>query len=134
MTEDANKQIVLQYVEAFNRGDIDTLGKLFASDAQIFGVLGWGGLDKAMPIWQELHESFAINLHVEDMVAEGNVVAVRYTERGTSVKSFRGQPATNKSYEIAAMEWFIIENNRISSRWGARDSAAQFRQMEISIG
>jgi predicted ester cyclase len=67
------------------------------------------------------------------MIAEGNIVAVRYTERGTAVKSFRGQPATNKSYEIVAMEWFIIENNRISSRWGARDSAAQFRQMEISV-
>jgi hypothetical protein len=47
------------------------------------------------------------------MVAEGNVVTVRYTERGKSLKSFRGQPATNKSYEIVAMEWFIIENNRI---------------------
>jgi steroid delta-isomerase-like uncharacterized protein len=133
MSEDANKQVVLQYVEAFNKGDSDTLGKLFTPEAQIFGVLGWGGLDKAIPIWQELHESFAINLHVEDMVAEGNVVTVRYTERGKSLKSFRGQPATNKSYEIVAMEWFIIENNRISRRWGARDSAAQFRQMEISV-
>jgi hypothetical protein len=36
--------------------------------------------------------------------------------------------------EIVAMEWFIIENNRISRRWGARDSASQFRQMEISMG
>ena len=134
MSEDANKQVVLQYVEAFNNGDSDTLGKLFAPEAQIFGVLGWGGLDKAIPIRQELHESFAINLHVEDMVAEGNVVAARYTERGASLKAFRGQPATNKSYEIVAMEWFVIENNRISRRWGARDSAAQFRQMEISIG
>jgi hypothetical protein len=133
MSEDANKKVVLKYVKAFNRGDSVTLGKLFAPKAQIFGVLGWGGLDKALPIWQELHESFAINLHVDDMVAGGNVVAVRYTERGTSLKAFRGQPATNKSYEIVAMEWFIIENNRISSRWGARDSAAQFRQMEISI-
>jgi hypothetical protein len=32
------------------------------------------------------------------------------------------------------MEWFIVENNSISCRWGARDSAAQFRQMEISMG
>jgi steroid delta-isomerase-like uncharacterized protein len=134
MSEDANKQVVLQYVEAFNRGDIDALRNLFASDALIFGVLGWGDLDKAIPIWQELQESFAINLQVEDMIAEGEVVAVRYVERGKSLKSFRGHAATGKSYEIAAMEWFIVQNNQIYRRWGARDSAAQFRQMEISMG
>jgi steroid delta-isomerase-like uncharacterized protein len=134
MTEESNKQIVLQYVEAFNKGDTELLRNLLTSDVKIFGVLGWGDLDKALLVWQELHESFAINLQVEDMIAEGERVAVRYIERGTSVKPFRGHPATNKSYEIVAMEWFIIQDNRIHRRWGARDSAAQFRQMEISMG
>ena len=133
MSQDANKQVVLQYVEAFNRGDLDALGKLFAPDALIYGVLGWGGLDKAMPIWQELHESFETTLQVEDIIAEGEVVAVRYVEHGKSLKSFRGHSATGKSYEITAMEWFIIRDNHIYRRWGARDSATQFRQMEISI-
>jgi len=133
MTEEPNKKIVLEYVDAFNRGDMEALLRLFTPDALIYGVLGWGSLDKASPIWRELHEAFAIQLQVEDIVAEGDKVAVRYTERGTSVGTFRGQAATGQSYEIVAMEWFIIQEGKIHRRWGARDSATQFRQMGLAI-
>ena len=44
MSEEANKARVLKYVNAFNRGDIETLESLFAPDALVYGVLGWGGL------------------------------------------------------------------------------------------
>jgi steroid delta-isomerase-like uncharacterized protein len=134
MSEEANKQIVLKYVDAFNRGDIEALQELFTADALVFGVLGWGGLDKVIPIWRELHESFKSELHVESLIAEGDTVAARYTERGTSVKAFRGQAATGKSYEMVAMEWFVFEEGRIHRRWGARDSATQSRQMGLAIG
>jgi predicted ester cyclase len=86
-----------------------------------------------VPIWRELREAFAIRLEVEEMAAEGARVAARYVERGRSVGPFRGQGPTGKSYEIAAMEWFVIVGGRIWKRWGARDSAAQFRQMGLSI-
>ena len=128
-----NKQIVLAYVEAFNRGDIDALCALFTTDALVYGVLGWGGLDKVKPVWQEIMGCFNIHLHVESMIAEGDMVAVRYVERGRSVQPFRGVPATGRSYEVVAMEWFAIKDGRIHRRWGARDSAAEFRQMGLPL-
>lgn len=134
MSEEANKKVVLKYVEAFNRGDMETLRRLFTPDALVYGVLGWGNFDAVIPIWQEIHNAFAITLQVEAMVAEGDTVAVRYTERGTSVGAFRRQAATGKSYEVVAMEWFIFRDGMIHRRWGARDSAAQFRQLELSLG
>jgi ketosteroid isomerase-like protein len=133
VSEEANKKMVLNYVDAFNRGDMEALRHLFTADALVYGVLGWGGLDKVMPIWLEIHNAFAIQLQVEAIIAEGDTVAVRYLERGTSVGSFRGQAATELSYEIVAMEWFIIQGGLIHRRWGARDSASQFRQMGLSI-
>lgn len=134
MSEEANKKMVLSYVDAFNRGDMEALRQLFTADALVYGVLGWGGLDKVMPIWLEIHNAFAIQLQVEAIVAEGDTVAVRYLERGASVGSFRGQAATGLPYEIVAMEWFIIQDGLIHRRWGARDSASQFRQMGLAIG
>ena len=128
---EAHKRVVAQYVEAFNRGDLDALRRLFTPDAVVHGVLGWGGLDKVLPIWRELHAAFAIELTVESMVAEGDLVAVRYTERGKSVGDWRGQPATGKTYELVAMEWFELRDGKIHRRWGARDSAAQARQMGL---
>jgi steroid delta-isomerase-like uncharacterized protein len=130
---EANKKVVLEYVEAFNRADMEALKGLFADDALVYGVLGWGGLDEVMPIWREIHQAFAIQLQVESIIAEGDTVAVRYTERGKSVGSFRGGPVTNESYEVVAMEWFIIQDGKIQRRWGARDSASQSRQMRLEI-
>jgi len=123
------KDVVLAYVEAFNRGDLDGLCDLFTPDALVWGVLGWGTIEKVRPIWRELIEGLRIQLQVDDIVAEGNKVAVRYTERGTSVRAFRGMGPTGRSYEITAMEWFEVEGDRIRRRWGARDSANQNRQL-----
>jgi steroid delta-isomerase-like uncharacterized protein len=125
----ANKDVVRQYVEAFNRGDLEKLKESFTPDASVHGVLGWGGLEVALPIWKELHEAFKIELSVEEMIAEEDVVAVRYVERGTFAKPFRGRPPTGKSYELVAMEWFSLQEGRIHRRWGARDSAFQARQI-----
>ena len=124
-----NKERVLAYVDAFNRGDLDGVCNQFANDALIWGVLGWGGIAVARPIWKDLMESLQMQLAVEGMICEADTVAVRYTERGTSVKAFRGFEATGKSYEIAAMEWFEIKDGLIHRRWGARDSAAISRQL-----
>lgn len=133
MFGEANKEIVLAYVDAFNRGDEQTLVNLFAPDALVYGVLGWGGLDQVAPIWREIKAAFDIQLQVESMIAEDDIVAVRYVERGTSVGSFRGGPVTGKSFEVVAMEWFIFKDGKIHRRWGARDNAAQMRQMGLPL-
>jgi steroid delta-isomerase-like uncharacterized protein len=133
MSSEENKKFVLEYVEAFNQADETALLKLFAEDALVYGVLGWGSLDVVVPIWREIQAAFAIQLQIESIIAEGDMVAVRYTERGTSVGSSRGGPVTGKSFEVVAMEWFIIKDGEIHRRWGARDSAAQSRQMELPI-
>ena len=132
-SEEANKQVVLDYVDAFNRGDEEALKTLFAPEALVYGVLGWGGLAQVVPIWREIKAAFAIELQVESMIGEDDIVAVRYVERGTSVGAFRGGPVTGKSFEVVAMEWFEIKDGKIHRRWGARDNAAQFRQMGIPL-
>jgi len=130
---ESNKGVVRQYVEAFNRGDIPALTALFAPDALIYGVLGWGGLDAAAPVWRELHDAFGIQLTIEAMAAEGDTVAVRYTERGTFRRPFRGQEPTGRSYELVAMEWFELAGGKIRRRWGARDAASQARQLGLPL-
>ena len=133
MSEEHNKQVVLAYVDLFNRGDMDELRNLFTDDALVYGVLGWGGMDQVVPIWHEIKAAFDLQLTVEDIVAEEDTVAVRYVERGTSRGSFRGGPVTGKSFEVVAMEWFILKHGKIHRRWGARDNAAQMRQMGLPM-
>ena len=133
MTTDKMKALVLDYVAAFNRGNVDGVCRAFAPDAVVYGVLGWGDLSKARPIWEQLVRCFQMYLQVESTIAEGKIVAVRYTERGKFVAAFRGVEPTGKTYEVVAMEWFEIGDQGILRRWGARDSAAIFRQLGIPL-
>jgi steroid delta-isomerase-like uncharacterized protein len=126
-----NKRVVLGYVDAFNRGDLDAVCATFAPDALIYGALGWGGLETARPVWSDLMRCFQVSLEVDAMVAEGDTVVVRYTERGRSVQSFRGGPVTGRNYELIAMEWFVVKEGHIERRWGARDAASMFQQMGL---
>ncbi|MFC4528571.1 ester cyclase [Dyella halodurans] len=128
-----NKRVVLTYVDAFNRGDLDAMCATFATDALIYGALGWGGLDVARPLWGDLMRCFQVSLEVDAMVAEGETVAVRYTERGRSVAPFKNGPVTGRDYEVVAMEWFAIRQGHIERRWGTRDVASIFRQMALPL-
>ena len=128
-----NKRVVMSYVDAFNRGDLDAVRAMFAPDALIHGALGWGGLETAVPIWEQLMRCFQLSLEVDAVAAEGDAVVVRYTERGRSVQSFCGGPVTGKDYEVLAMEWFVVKEGHIERRWGVRDAAAMFRQMALPL-
>jgi predicted ester cyclase len=61
------------------------------------------------------------------------MVAVRYVERGTFQGPFMGKAPTGTSYELVAMEWFIVRDGKIQQRWGARDHASQARQIGMPL-
>lgn len=128
-----NKQVVRAYIAAFNRADISALKALFSPNAEIQGSLGTVSLENVSDIWFALMNSLAINLTIEEMIAEEDCVAVRYTERGTFQSSFMGHEPTGRSYELVAMEWFVIVDGKIKQRWGVRDAAAQARQIGLPI-
>lgn len=124
--------VVRAYVEAINALDMARLRTLFAPDARIYGVLGHGSIDVAEPIWRELHDGMNMHLEILGIVAQDSEVAVRYRETGRFTGTFRGladQEPTGRPYEVTAIEWFTVENGRITARWGARDSAAITRQV-----
>ena len=127
-----NEEVVRAYVEAFNSGDWDRIPSLFTKDANIRGVLGWGGLEFALPIWRELHDNMQMRLHIDDLIVSEEKAAALCTETGSFESPFRGLPGeqpTHKAYEVVAMEWFEFKDGRIARRWGARDSGAINRQV-----
>ena len=67
---DDKKSLVREYVAAFNRGDVEGVCRCFAPGAVIYGVLGWGDIAKARPIWEQLVSCFQMNLQIEWMAAE----------------------------------------------------------------
>lgn len=102
-------------------------------DAEVQGVMGKGVFEKIEPIWRQLIEGYGMQLSIQSLIAEGGVVAARYIESGTFEAPAFGKAPTGKSHELVAMEWFEVTDGKITRRWGARDSAAQARQLGIPI-
>jgi steroid delta-isomerase-like uncharacterized protein len=131
--EEQCKAVVRNYVEAFNSGDLVALRALLADDAEIQGVMGNGLFEKVEPIWRQLIDGYGMQLDIQELIAEGRLVAARYIESGTFRAPAFGSQARGKSYELVAMEWFEIVNGKIRRRWGVRDSAAIAKQLGIVL-
>ena len=71
-----------------------------------------------------------LSVTIEDMVAEGDLVAVRGTWRGTHRAEFRGVPAIGRKVEFGGMVFWRVGAGQIRERWGLLDTPALMRQLQ----
>ena len=124
-----SKAVVREYVTRFNRGDSDGLRELFQEHAEIHEGTGWLELDQVIPMWVQAIDALGVDLDIEHIIAEEDAIALLYTERGWSRASYLGRPTTGGSYELPAVDWFVIEEGRIARQWRVRDRASMARQL-----
>ncbi len=86
-------------------------------------------------IKQYLNRFYAVmpDLHitVEDLVAEGDKVVIRWTMRGTHAGEFMGSAPTGNSVTVKAIECFRIADGRIVERWSNWDQLALLQQLGV---
>jgi steroid delta-isomerase-like uncharacterized protein len=70
-----------------------------------------------------------IEATADDMVVEGDQLAVRSTMRATYEGDFMGMPATGKKVEFSNYDFVRFENDRVVEHWGVIDSAALMEQI-----
>jgi len=71
-----------------------------------------------------------LSVTIEDIVAEGDLVAVRGTWRGTHQGEFRGVPAIGRRIEFGGMVFWRIGSGQIRERWGLIDTPTLMRQLQ----
>ncbi|HVZ02816.1 MAG TPA: ester cyclase [Dongiaceae bacterium] len=71
-----------------------------------------------------------LSVTIEDMVAEGDLVAVRGTWRGTHQGTFRGVPAIGRKVEFSGMVFWRIGGGQIRERWGLIDTPILMQQLQ----
>jgi steroid delta-isomerase-like uncharacterized protein len=65
----------------------------------------------------------------QDMLADGNKVAVRYTATGTHTNDFMGIPGSGKRINVTGMNLFRLENGKIAEEWGNMDMMGLMQQL-----
>jgi predicted ester cyclase len=72
-----------------------------------------------------------MDLHVEEVVTEGNKVAVRYTFTGTMTGPLGQIPATGKSAKVTILEVDTCRDGMFHESWSRTDTLDQMEQMGL---
>jgi len=97
-----------------------------ASYYRINGISNWLG---------ESWKSFP-DLTVSEyfMVANGDIVSVYWTAKGTSQGNFLMLPPTNETIEYTGVSMYRIEGDKIAEIWETRNTFAIMRQLNPELG
>ena len=71
---------------------------------------------------------------IEDMIAEGDTVAVRLTVRGTHQSKFMNIPPTGGPIEFTAMHFYRIADGKLAEEWANFDSLGLVKQLSANDG
>jgi steroid delta-isomerase-like uncharacterized protein len=71
-----------------------------------------------------------LTITIEDLVAEGDLVAVRSTWRGTHQGSFRGVPPIGRRIQLTGMAFWRCGGGQIRESWSLIDLPTLMRQLQ----
>ena len=69
------------------------------------------------------------NITLEDQIAEGDKVTIRWTSRGTHTGEFQGMPPTGRQMTMTAMTLARIANGKIVEAWTETDTLGMLQQL-----
>jgi steroid delta-isomerase-like uncharacterized protein len=134
MSLEQNKQVVRRYYQdVLNGGDLGALDELAVEGYEENDPLpGQGtGLQGLRDRVEMFHTGLAVQFTIEDVVAEGDRVAVRWTNAGTHVGPFLGIPPTGKSFSIAGIDIHRIQDGKMAEHWHVVDQLTMLQQLGL---
>src|ERR1700682_87910 len=121
-----NKDLCRRFFdEVVSRGELTVVDEICTSDYRLHATLsGPESIDREA--LKELVASWRSSfpdgkIIVEDIVAEGDLVAARMLERGTPSGDFKAISPTGKPVEYGSMTFLRVVDGRIADHWGLLD-------------
>jgi steroid delta-isomerase-like uncharacterized protein len=132
MAIEENKVVVRRFIDAvFVRGNADAVDKLVTPD---FTPHSWGTMPPGVePLKQAIRHVHAglsdVSMKIDDVIAEGDKVAVRLTAKATHRGEFMGLPASGKAYSISETHIFHLRDGKVAEHWRDADMLGLMRQI-----
>ena len=128
------KEIARRYIdEVWNQGKSSAVDQIVA--ANVVGHVAGKEIRGAETIRQRLSNlrgAFSdVRFTVEDTVAEGDKVVVRWKFRGRNTGAYMGAKATGKAVNITGMNLFRIAGGKIQELWVEADDLGELRQLGL---
>jgi predicted ester cyclase len=135
MSIEENKGLIRRfYEEVFNKRNLGAIDDFFAPD-HIDHTLPPGlpvGPEGTKQAIATMLEGFPdLHITIEDMIAEGDKVVIRFTTHGTQQGTLGGIPPTGKQVAISTIEITRIAGDKIMEDWGLDDRLGMLQQLGL---
>jgi len=133
----ANKELVRrQTEEVWSKGNIAIIDEIHAPDFVGHFPFGESGGREELKQRVALHRAAFPDWteQIEEFIAEGDRIVIRFTSRGTHRGEFRGISATGRSVRISEVAIYRIADGRIAEQWVFPDVGSLLAQLENNSG
>ncbi len=131
-----NKSVVLRSeAELWSKGNLAVADELFSPNFVCHFVVGpeWRGVQGIKDVVAQHRRSFPDwNEKVDDIIAEGDRVVIRFTSTGTQEGEFAGIAPTRKKVTIREVAIFRLVDDKIIEQWGMPDVHGLLEQLKTS--
>jgi predicted ester cyclase len=122
MSEDNKAWFRKSQDEIWNKGNLDAAGEIFAADVVIHNAAPGnpGGLEGVKFTVSGIRAAFPdLQFAMEDLIAEGDKIAHRWSITGTQKGEWMGAPPTGKKTTMSGISMLRIANGKIVEIWSA---------------
>ncbi|MEA2519192.1 MAG: hypothetical protein QOF49_1272 [Chloroflexota bacterium] len=137
MTTEDNKAIVRRFIdEIFVQGRTAAVDELLADDfvGHTWPSTGHPKDDLKAAIGRTSTGLSDPVFDVEDVIAEGDRVAVRLTAAATHTGELMGMPASGKRYSIGEIHIFRVRDGLVAEHWHQFDQMGMMKQLGAMPG
>jgi steroid delta-isomerase-like uncharacterized protein len=128
-----NKAVVMRSEnELWSGGKLAVAAELYSPAFICHFPVGpeWRGIDGIIQVVKDHRVSFPDwNEHVEDIIAEGDKVVIRFKSTGTHRGAFAGVEPTGRKVTISEVAIFRLADGKIVEQWGMPDIAGLMTQI-----
>lgn len=129
-----NKEIVRRIQEAFDTGNLDALEDLIAPDIASHDTPPGapGGREGAKMGHQMVLSWFPdYRVEIDEILAEGDRVVMRFTVSGTHQGEMMGFAPTGKRFSVPGFSEYRVEGGKAVEHWGLHDNFGVFMQLGL---
>ena len=131
--EEENKATARRIIEeVWNKGNVAVAGELMTTSNVFHGPIGmeFKGLESLKSTVTMYRTAFPdVHMTIEDMVAEGDKVAYRYTMRGTHKGELMGIAPTGKQVTFTVIVISRFEGGKEAEVWASEDLLGMMQQL-----
>jgi predicted ester cyclase len=131
MGTETNKTVIQNLLKSFERGETNDVGKYIAStwvnhDPSLPPMEGLEGAKKLFELWSAVSD---LKVVIEDSLAEGDRVAVRFSISGKHTGTMLGIPPSGKNVNVTATGIFRVVDGKTTDNWVNFDALGLLQQI-----